>query len=179
MIKMKYNIHGDKMEITEAIKEHINQKLSKLENYFNNPEDLEARVITKVHSHNQKVEVTIPANGFTLRAEESNPDLYAAIYLVINKLERQIRKNKTRIQKHLKDESIKELNLEFEELDDDAKNKIVKRKVLENKPMDVEEAILEMNLLGHDFYIFNDSETNKVSVIYKRKDGNYGLIETK
>ena len=171
---MKYNIRGDKMVVTDAIKDYTENKLSRLEKYFKD-DDITANVLTRVRGNAQIVEVTIPTSKFILRSEEESDDLYAAIDLVTDKLERQIRKNKST------KESVKEFNFDYEieTNDEDAKEKIVKRKNIEMKPMDEEEAILEMELLGHNFFVYKDMDTNKVCVLYKRKDGNYGLIETK
>lgn len=176
---MKYNIRGDKMVITDAIKDYTESKLDRLEKYFSDDE-ITANVVTRVRGNNQIVEVTIPTSKFLLRSEEENDDLYAAIDLVTDKLERQIRKNKTRLNRSIKD-SVKEFNFDYKLEDDEeeAKEKIVKRKAIEMKPMDEEEAILEMELLGHSFFVYKDMDTDKTSVLYKRKDGNYGLIETK
>ena len=176
---MKYNIRGDKMVVTDAIKDYTENKLSRLEKYFKD-DDITANVLTRVRGNAQIVEVTIPTSKFILRSEEESDDLYAAIDLVTDKLERQIRKNKTRLNRRTK-ESVKEFNFDYEieTNDEDAKEKIVKRKNIEMKPMDEEEAILEMELLGHNFFVYKDMDTNKVCVLYKRKDGNYGLIETK
>lgn len=175
---MKYNIRGDKMVITDAIKDYTEAKLGKLEKYFKDDE-ITANVLTRVRGNSQIVEVTIPTNKFVLRSEEENEDLYAAIDLVSDKLERQIRKNKTRLNRNVKD-NVKEFNFDFDIKDEEEANeKIVKRKKIETKPMDEEEAILEMELLGHNFFVYKDMDTNNTCVLYKRKDGNYGLIETK
>ena len=174
---MKYNIRGDKMVITDAIKDYAETKLSKLDKYFKE-DGITANVLARVRGNSQIVEVTIPTSKFILRSEEENEDLYAAIDLVTDKLERQIRKNKTRLNKNIKD-NIKEFNFDYELKDnEEADEKIVKRKNIEMKPMDEEEAILEMELLGHNFFVYKDMDTDKICVIYKRKDGNYGLIET-
>lgn len=174
---MKYNIRGDKMVITDAIKNYTEEKLGRLEKYFKD-DDINANVLTKVRGNLQIVEVTIPTSKYTLRSEEENDDLYAAIDLVTDKLERQIRKNKTRLNKNMK-ESVKEFNFDYDTKDEDESDeKVVKRKSIEMKPMDEEEAILEMELLGHSFFVYKDMNTNNVCVLYKRKDGNYGLIET-
>ena len=175
---MKYNIRGDKMIITDAIKDYTETKLGKLEKYFKD-DDITANVLAKVRGNSQIVEVTIPTSKFILRSEEENEDLYAAIDLVSDKLERQIRKNKTRLNRNIKD-SVKEFNFDFDiKAEEESKEKIVKRKNIEMKPMDEEEAILEMELLGHSFFVYKDMDTNKICVLYKRKDGDYGLIETK
>lgn len=175
---MKYNIRGDKMVITDAIKEYTESKLSRLEKYFKDDE-INANILARVRGNSQIVEVTIPTSKYVLRSEEENDDLYAAIDLVTDKLERQIRKNKTRLNRNTKD-SVKEFNFDYEVKDDEvSKEKVVKRKNIETKPMDEEEAILEMELLGHNFFVYKDMDTNNTCVLYKRKDGDYGLIETK
>ena len=175
---MIYNIRGDKILVTDAIKDYITEKLGRLDKYFKNDE-LNVNVLIKVKGFNQTIEVTIPTPNFTIRNEESAEDLYAAIDLVTDKIERQIRKNKTRLNRNTK-ESVKEFNFDYEVKEEEAsKEKIVKRKNIETKPMDEEEAILEMELLGHSFFVYKDMDTNNTCVLYKRKDGDYGLIETK
>ena len=176
---MKYNIRGDKMVVTDAIRDYTEEKLGKLEKYFKDDE-ITANVLTRVRGNSQIVEVTIPTSKFVLRSEEENEDLYAAIDLVSDKLERQIRKNKTRLNRNVK-ENTKEFYFDYvlEDAEEESKEKIVKRKNIEMKPMDEEEAILEMELLGHSFFVYKDMDTNNVCVLYKRKDGDYGLIETK
>lgn len=175
---MKYNIRGDKMAITEAIKDYTETKLGRLDKYFKD-DDITANVLARVRGNSQIVEVTIPTSKFILRSEEENDDLYAAIDLVTDKLERQIRKNKTRLNRNIK-EVPKEFNFDYDFKDEEVSDeKIVKRKSIEMKPMDEEEAILEMELLGHSFFVYKDMDTNSVCVLYKRKDGDYGLIETK
>ena len=178
---MRYDIHGDKLIITDAIKSYIDEKLGRLNKYFKDPEKITARVVLKVRGRDQIIEVTIPTNLFTLRSEEAHFDLYAAIDLVIDKLERQLVKNKSKMQKDAF--KVKNNEFRFENIDatDDEyeKNAVVKRKKLDTKPMNDEEAILQMNLVGHDFFIYKDDETNEINVLYRRKDGNYGIIETK
>lgn len=175
---MNINIRGDKILLTEGIKEYINSKLQKAEKYFGSDSNVNVNVVVRVRGRNQIIEVTIPTKHFTLRAEETHDDLYAAIDLVIDKIERQIRKNKTRIEKKLRKESAKDFNYEsISEIDEEENTEIVKRKKIEMKPMNEEEAILQMNLLGHEFFIYRDMDTNNVCVLYKRKDNNYGLIE--
>lgn len=172
---MKTNIRGNKIKITSAINDYIENKLGKLDKYLENSDNVTASVLVKVKGKDQTVEVTIPVKKFILRAEETHSDLYAAVDLVIDKLERQIRKNKTRIKK--KTNKDLEFNFDFKvSKDEEEKGKIVKRKVIDSKPMDEEEAILQMNLLGHSFFVFNNIETNEVNVLYKRKDNDYGII---
>ena len=174
---MKYNIRGEKLVITDAIKDYTEEKLGKLDKYFKD-DDITANVLAKVRGNSQIVEVTIPTSKFILRSEEEHDDLYAAIDLVTDKLERQIRKNKTRLNRNVK-ESVKEFNFDYElPIEEEAKETVVKRKKLEMKPMSEEEAVLEMELLGHNFFVYKDMDTNSINVLYKRKDGDYGLIET-
>ncbi len=178
---MKINIRGDKVLLTDSIKEYVTSKLNKAEKYFGDDSNISVNVVVRVRGRDQIIEVTIPTKHFTLRAEESHNDLYAAIDLVIDKIERQIRKNKTRIAKKLRKEASHDFKYEqipdMETSDLEEKSKIVKRKKLSMKPMNEEEAILQMNLLSHDFFIYKDSDTGNICVLYKRKDDNYGLIE--
>lgn len=175
---MKYNIRGEKVEITEAIKSYIVEKIGKLEKYFDNFEDIEANVVIKIRGKEQKMEITIPTAQFTLRSEESHSDLYAAIDLTVDKLERQIRKNKTKINSKIRKNLIQSFDVVLEDTFEE-EAKVIKRKKIDMKPMDEEEAILQMEMLGHSFFVFNNVDTECVCVLYLRKDGNYGLIETK
>ena len=176
---MKLNIRGDKLEITDAIRDYVEDKLGRLDKYFKDS-NINANVLLKVKGNRQIIEVTVPTDKYILRSEEEHNDLYAAIDLVVDKLEGQIRKNKTKLKKQNIDNKYKDFNFDYE-LDEDEENNdvIVKHKEIEMKPMDSEEAILEMELLGHSFFVYKDVDTGNVNVIYKRKDGNYGLIETK
>lgn len=175
---MKTNIHGNKIKITSAISDYIDNKIGKLDKYLERPDEVTANVLVKVKGKDQTVEVTIPVKKFILRAEDTHNDLYAAIDLVSEKLERQIRKNKTRMKK--KASKNDEFVFDFKvEKDEEEKGKVVKRKVIDAKPMDEEEAILQMNLLGHSFFVFNNIKTNEVNVVYKRNDNDYGIIETR
>ncbi|MBQ6687405.1 MAG: ribosome-associated translation inhibitor RaiA [Bacilli bacterium] len=177
---MQLNIRGEKVVVTSAIKDYVEEKMSKMDRYFENPEDIKCSVLVKVKNNEQKIEVTVPTSKFTLRAEEAHADLYAAIDLVIDKLERQIRKNKTRLNNKYKNTPAFEMNFAFEsEEDEETPSKIVKRKNVEMKPMDEEEACLQMELINHDFFVFKNIEEECVSVIYKRKDGSIGIINVK
>ena len=174
---MKFNIHGKNVEITDAIRGYIESKIGRLEKYFTLSDNLTANVTVRVRGKEQIVEVTIPADRMILRAEETHSDLYAAIDLVSDKLERQIRKNKTKARKNLKQVVV--FN-DFEVNDnEDIDDTIVKRKVVETKPMSEEEAILQMELIGHDFFLFKNDKSNELCVVYKRKDNGYGIIEAK
>ena len=173
---MKFNIHGKNIDVTDAIKDYVESKIGRLDKYFKD-DVLECTVNLRVRGKDQIVEVTIPANRIVLRAEEKHNDLYAAIDLVYDKLERQIRKNKTKARKNLKQTIV------FNDFDVDASedvdDSIVKRKVIDTKPMSEEEAILQMELIGHDFFLFKNDKTNAFCVVYKRKDKGYGVLEAK
>ena len=176
---MEIIIHGDKLKITDAMNDYIEEKLAKLNKYLENGDRVRANVIVKVKNHEQRVEITIPMKSFILRSEETKDDFYAAVDKAVDKLERQIRKNKTRMMsKQVKvDYGFNFSEIEVDE-DDTKENKILKRKKVEVKPMNEDEAIIQMELLGHQFYMYMDSETSKPAVVYKRNDGNYGIIES-
>jgi len=177
---MKFNIRGQKLEVTEPIRKYIESKIGKIDKYLENPDEITANVVVRVRGIDQIVEATIPTKKIILRGEESHQDLYAAIDLVSEKLERQIRRNKKRLSEKRSKEILVDFNMNFEIDEEEAeKEDIVKRKSIDVKPMSEEEAILQMNLLGHTFFVYKDMEDNSVCVLYRRKDGNYGVIETK
>ncbi len=177
---MEIVIHGDKLKVTQAMNDYIKEKLGKLDKYLKDTDSVRANVIVKVKNHEQKVEITIPLKSYILRTEESKEDFYAAVDKATDKLERQIRKNKTRIMSKKTKNDYDFALSEIEDTDDykEDDSKVIKRKKIDIKPMDEEEAILQMELLGHQFYVYKDSNTNKMAVIYKRNDGNYGVIES-
>ena len=178
----KYNVRGENIEVTEAIRNYVEKKVGKLERYFTDVPDATAYVNLKVYTEKTaKVEVTIPLPYLVLRAEETSPDLYASIDLVVDKLERQIRKFKTKINRKARETGMPEREVEVlvnAEDSEESELEIVRTKRLSLKPMGSEEAVLQMNMLGHNFFIFEDAETNGTSIVYRRKDGKYGLIET-
>ena len=171
---MRIDIRGDKVKVTDAIKSYVNEKIGRLDRYFENPVEMKAYVVIRVRNKDEIIEVTVPSSKFTLRAEVSDNDLYAAIDKVSDKLERQIRKNKTRLRKQFKE--VLRFEMENEELEEND-SIVVKRKQVELRPMSEEEAILQMELIDHNFYLFKNSETDKISVLYKRNDDSYGIIE--
>ncbi len=176
---MKFNIRGSNLKVTEAIKMHIEEKIGKLEKFLKNSDSIEVNVLIRTKGTAQIVEVTLPIKHVVLRAEERHDDLYAAVDLVSEKLEKQILKNKTRFGNKINHELIRGFKMEEIELsEEDDVNKIVKRKKMSMKPMDEEEAILQMNLVGHDFFVYYDYNNEAVCVLYRRKDGDYGLIVT-
>lgn len=177
---MELNIRGDKLVVTKAIKDYITEKMGKLDKYFDNGKNLKAQIIIRVKNDEEIIEVTVPTNKFTLRAEEKHQDLYAAIDLVIDKLERQIRKNKTKLNNKYKNIVKLDINTDFDIKDDEEENfEVVKRKNITTKPMDEEEAMLQMDLLNHDFFVFKNVDEECVSVMYRRKDNNFGIINVK
>lgn len=173
---MKVTVIAKNIELTQALKEIVQKKISKLEKYFE--VEVEAKATLSIQKNRQIIEVTIPFNGAILRSEESTDDMYKSIDLVEDKLERQIRKQKTRLSRKnngaLKFAALNDSKVESNE---DDEGSLVKVKKFGVKPMDSEEAILQMDLLGHNFFVYQDSESSKVNVVYKRKDGNYGLLE--
>ncbi|CAD2077870.1 Putative sigma-54 modulation protein [Jeotgalicoccus aerolatus] len=184
---IRVEIRGENIEVTDAIREHIEDKVAKLERYFNDVPNTHAHVNIKVRNNKRgKVEITIPMKDLTLRAEEGHDDLYAAVDLVIDKLERQIRKHKTKINRKFREKNPEAdffnasafENGEKEDSGNGDDIAIFRSKEFTLKPMDSEEAVLQMNMLGHDFFVFNDRETDGTSIVYRRKDGKYGLIET-
>lgn len=185
-LMIKFSIRAENVEITDAIRSYIEDKIGKLNKYFNDGHEVTAYVNIKSYSDKRnKVEVTVPAKNVTLRAENTALDVLAAIDLVEEKLERQIRKYKTRVNRKSKINVPTGLAFgdEFAPLDstdeiEEDTVKIVRTKRVDLKPMDAEEAVLQMDMLGHDFYVFLDAYTNRTSVVYRRADKNIGLIET-
>ena len=181
---MKYSIKGKNIEVTEAIESYIESRVDTLDKFFVIDEDTAAKILIRVYDNEQKIETTIPTKYGILRAEARDKDLYTAIDDVVEKLEAQIRKQKTKIKGHRAKEKLGHaFNLEFlQELDIDAQDEIqdevVRTKELTPEAKDIDTAILEMEMLNHSFYIFRDMDTENISVLYKRKDGGYGLIET-
>ena len=171
---MRVTVIGKNINVTPALKEIVEKKISKLDKYFE--PNVTARATLTVQKNSQIFEVTIPFNGVVLRCEESTDDMYKSIDLVENKLERQIRKQRTKLQRR-SNESLRFSNFDEVALEEDDQGEIVKVKKFNIKPMSTEEAILQMELVEHNFFVFKDSDTDNVNVIYKRKDGNYGLLE--
>lgn len=180
---MKFTIRAENFEVTPAIRNYIEEKVSKIERYFNEQVQASAHINLKVNGKdNQKAEVTITMSDLVFRAEAVDQDIYAAIDAIVGRLERQIRKHKTKVNRkfrekgHAFDYIVPELSETDEVEQDELTIERVKR--FELIPMDAEEAILQMNLLGHDFFLFMDGETGKTSAVYKRTEHSYGVIET-
>lgn len=183
-----YNIRGENIEITPAIRDYAEKKIAKIERYFKGIPDSTVYVNAKIYpNRDAKVEVTIPLPlmSLTLRAEETSQDLYGSIDLVVDKLERQVHKFKTKLNRKSRGTlGLSEIigNLPLEESttaaqETDEEIKIVRRKRFEIKPMSAEEAVLQMEMLGHNFFIFEDAETAELALVYGRRKGSYGLIE--
>jgi putative sigma-54 modulation protein len=173
---MKISIYSKNLQLTDALREASIKKLRRLDKFFQ--QDIEAKVVLSIEKKIHKVEVTIPFNGRIVRVEEYSDDMYNAIDEAVESLEQQIRKYKTKLQnKRHSNESIKFENIEPLEDDEEEEFKVVKTKRFAIKPMNIEEAILQMDLLKHNFFVFLNADTDEVNVVYRRKDANYGLIE--
>ena len=172
---MRYIISGKNIDVTESLKTAVYEKIGKLERYFT--PDTEIHVTLSVEKERKKIEVTIPVKGSIIRAEEVSNDMYASIDLVEEIIERQLRKYKNKLVNHK--QAYSNFNKSF--IDDDYLEedgiKVVKTKRFAIKPMDAEEACVQMELLGHNFYVFRNASTDEVNVVYKRKGNTYGLIE--
>ncbi|MCY0879217.1 MAG: ribosome-associated translation inhibitor RaiA [Firmicutes bacterium] len=161
-------VRGKNVEVTEALKEHVTRKLSKMDKYFDHRE-VTAHARLAVEGEDHIIEVTIPLDGLILRGEETSPDMYVSVDRVVDKLERQLVKYKARVKRRHGHEA-KPMNPHHPE-------ELVRRKTFPSKPMTVEEALMQMDLLGHDFFAFTNAETDVINVVYRREDGGYGLLE--
>ncbi len=168
---MHINVRGKHIEVTDALRDYVEKRVGKLDKYFDNLEEVQVTLLVEKDRH--RVEVTAPLNGIILRGEEETIDMYSSIDLVVEKLEKQINKYKTRLAKKIRGAAFRDLNGDVKEVE----HRLIRNKRFAIKPMDVEEAIMQMNLIGHSFYVFANADTEEVNVVYKRKDGNYGLIE--
>jgi putative sigma-54 modulation protein len=175
---MRISISGKNIEVSDYLRDLVNKKVSKLDRYF--PKDTEVQVTMAVERSRHIVEVTIPYSGGIIRGEEVTGDMYASIDNVLDKLEKQIIKHRTRLGKNLKAEAFRYdsplFGGSYDEPEDEGPS-LVRVKKFDIKPMPVEEAMLQLELLGHSFYVFRNSRTEAINVLYVRKDGNYGLIE--
>lgn len=170
---MNVNVKGRNIDVTPALKEYVEKKITKVTKQFKTVGDISA--VLKVEKGNHIVEITVPASGILLRAQETTKDMYSSIDLVVEKIERQIHKYKTRLMKR-KYSNFADVTAAPAPVEDDGEFEIIKSKKFVLHPMSVEEAILQMNLLNHDFFVFYDPDLGSTSVVYRRKDGKYGLI---
>ncbi len=173
---MNFIISGKNINVTPGLKDSIEQKLGKLERYFT--PDTDIIVTLSVEKERQKIEVTIPVKGNIIRSEQVSDDMYVSIDLVEEVIERQLRKYKNKIiAKHQEGGNLQSDFFDTEDVADDDEIKIVRTKRFGMKPMFPEDACVQMELLGHNFYVFQNAETDEVNVVYKRKNNTYGLIE--
>ena len=173
---MKFIIIGRNIDVTEGLKSAVQEKLGKLERYFT-PET-EIHVTLSVEKDRQKIEVTIPVKGNIIRSEQVSSDMYVSIDLVEEVIERQLKKYRTKlVTKQQNAAAVFKQDFLDEKSEDDEEIKIIRTKKFDMKPMYPEDACVEMELLGHDFYVFINAETEDVNVVYKRKGNTYGLIE--
>lgn len=177
---MKFNIIGRKLEVSDKYREYIEKRLSKLDKFFS--EEAEARIVIGPIKDKEYVEASVYASGMIYRAEVIESDVLCATDKIVDTIERQIRKNKTRLEKKIKRDAVLDNILisgdNYTQGEDTDEFRIVKRKRFQLKPMSPEEAVLQMNLLGHNFFVFKNNETDEMNVVYKRNDGNYALIES-
>lgn len=179
---MKLSVRGKSMDVTPALQQYVEKHTDKIQRYFD--KEIVLHVLLSVTKNTQKAEATMQVDGIFIRAVEKSADMYKSIDVVFDKLERQIHKYKTRLAKRFKGRQV--LNDKFLMPHTPAGNEaesesfeVVRHKSFDMKPMSTEEAILQMSLLDHDFFVFKNEETDLISVIYKRDDGKYGIIETK
>lgn len=174
---MRFIITGRNIDITEGLKSAVEEKLGKLDRFF--APETEVNVTLSVEKERQKIEVTIPVKGNIIRSEQVSSDMYVSIDLVEEVIERQLKKYKNKLidKKRNVADFAPEYVDEDEEIFEEEEVKIIRAKKFGIKPMNAEEACVQMELLGHEFYVFLNSDTNEVNVVYKRRDGAYGLIE--
>ena len=172
---MRINTTLRGVRLDDRTSELLTKKINKLDKYFGDEAD--AKLTLTQEKGRQKLEITIPYKGFTLRAERAGDDLTYAIDEVIEALERQIRKYRTRLEKRAKSAGVDNLVMDMADDSEDELPKVVRTKRFSIKPMDVEEAIMQMELVEHNFFVFTNADTNQINILYRRGDGNLGLIE--
>lgn len=177
---MKIELTARNLDISDELRSHVEKKLAKVEKYFE--KRIPAQVVLKAEKDRQIAEITLPVDGMVVRGEEATDDIYASVNLAVDKIERQLDKYRARFQRRKREGRASVRTLASAEAvapaaGDADEPRIMRTKRFSMKPMHVDEAILQMNLLGHDFYLFRSSETEQVSAVYRRRDGNYGLIE--
>lgn len=172
---MQIVVRGKNIKVTDALRKYVEKRLTKLDKYFNNFG--EAQVTLSVERENHRIEVTIPVNGMILRGEEATHDMYAAVDMVVEKLEKQVERYKKRFNRRARNSGAAQVETAEEKGEASEENSVVRVKRFPMKPMNIDEAIMQINLLGHSFFVFTNAETEAVNVLYRRKDGNFGLIE--
>lgn len=171
---MNIIIRGKHIEVTDALKTYVTKRVGKLEKFSDEFQDVQVTLLVERDRH--RVEVTAPINGMILRGEEETGDMYSSIDLVLEKLERQIDKYRTRINKRMRTKVLKD-HVPEQQPEVEEEHDLVRSKKFPAKPMSVDEALMQMNLIGHSFYVFRNDETQEMNVVYKRKHGDYGLLE--
>ena len=172
---MNYRISGKNIEVTEGLRTAVQDKLNKLEKYFT--DEAEIQVTFSVEKDRQKIEVTIPVKGSVIRAEQVSDDMYVSIDLVEEVIERQVNRYKKKLVDQQQNAAFFQKEFLEDDEADDEEIRIIRSKKFAVKPMDAEEACIQMELLGHNFFVFRNAETDEVNVVYKRKGNTYGLIE--
>jgi putative sigma-54 modulation protein len=179
MATIRINISGKNLEITEALRGYVDKKVAKLEKYLNDNQTFSAEVMLRTERGIHIAEVTMNLSGIILRGEGKTGDMYTSIDAAVDRIERQFNKYKSKLGRRVHGPKLGEMPASVQgDGVDGPEPRIVRTKRFALKPMDVEEALMQMELLGHDFFVFRDADTGDVSVVYKRRDGNYGLIES-
>lgn len=169
---MNIIIRGKHIEVTDALKDYVTKRVGKLEKYSDEFQEIQVTLLVERDRH--RVEVTAPINGMILRGEEETADMYSSIDLVLEKLERQIDKYRTRISRRMRTKALKDHEMAPEP---EGQHDVVRNKKFQAKPMSIDEAIMQMNLVGHSFYVFTNSDTQQINVVYRRNNGDYGHLE--
>ncbi len=177
--RLKIDLVARNLEVTDDLRDYVEKKLGKIEKYFD--KGVPAQVVLSSERGRQIVEITMPLGGMVVRGQEATNDIYAAVNLAVEKIERRLEKYRARFQRRKREGRARARSVAVRETpapaEENGEARVVKVKRFNMKPMTVDEAILQMNLLGHDFFVFTSSETEQVNVLYRRKDGDYGLIE--
>ena len=170
---MKITVTGRRLQISSAMREMVEKKIAKLDRFFG--ADTTAEVVASIEKDRHILELTIKHNDIIFRTQQTSDDIYYSLNQAVNNIERQIRRHKTRLEKRLRVGSLAEEFMQSIELEENYG--VIKRKAFEVKPMELDEAIMQMELIGHEFFMFKNAQSNNICVVYKRKDGGYGLLE--
>lgn len=179
MATVRINVTGKNIDVTPALRTYAEKKVAKLEKYLNDGASASAEVMLRVERGVHIAEVTVKLSGVMLRGEGKTGDMYTSIDAAVDRIERQFNKYKTKINRKIHGPKLGEITPASTQVAQESEGpRIVRTKRFALKPMDAEEAVMQMELLGHDFFVFRDADTSEVNVVYKRRDGNYGLIES-
>ncbi|WP_067620150.1 ribosome hibernation-promoting factor, HPF/YfiA family [Alicyclobacillus acidiphilus] len=181
---MKIQVHGDNISVTSALQDYVDKKIGRLTRYFEGEADKDIHVRMAVEGTNHRIEMTVHVHGMIFRAEETSSNMYASIDLVTDKIEEQVHRYKEKINRRFRDDGLRTRIRQtarheriFNDMYEGDEPRLVRVKRFPMKPMAPEEAIMQMDLLGHDFFVFTNADTEEVNVVYRRKNGDYGLIE--